>query len=59
MLAQLDRSIHEQAKILQLSGICKLESILELANSPEAGNILHLTGTAPSFKGFETELCEK
>ena len=49
VLAQLDTSIQEQAKILQLSGNCKLESILELVNSPAAGNILHSTGTAPNF----------
>ena len=49
VLAQLDTSIQEQAKILQLSGNCKLESILELVNSRAAGNILHSTGTAPSF----------
>ena len=49
VLAQLDTSIQEQAKILQLSGNCKLESIPELVNSRTAGNILHSTGTTPSF----------
>ena len=49
VLAQLDTLIQEQAKILQLSGNCKVESMLNLVNSRAAGNILHSTGTDPSF----------
>ena len=49
VLAQLDPSIQEQAKILQLTGTCKLESILELVNTKAAGNMLQDPRPAPTY----------
>ena len=45
----MDPSIYEQAKILQLTGNCKLESLLEFINAKTAINPLHKPGTTSNF----------
>ena len=49
VLVQLDPSIQEQAKILQLTGTCKLESILDLGNTKAAENMLQNSRPAPTY----------
>ena len=54
VLSQLDSSIQEPAKLLQLTGKCTLESLLELINSKVADNPYNIATAKASFETATT-----
>eukprot|EP00795_Rhopilema_esculentum_P006559 gene6559-12057_t len=54
VLSQLDSSIQEPAKLLQLTGKCTLESLLELINSKVADNPYNIATAKASFETAAT-----
>eukprot|EP00795_Rhopilema_esculentum_P013177 gene13177-3978_t len=54
VLSQLDSSIQEPVKLLQLTGKCTLESLLELINSKAADNPYNIATAKASFETAAT-----